>query len=494
MRKVTRIPLDLSSYTSYDSGMPSNVPEWKILPLPVSNKILLSDFVLNQEDATLYELIDPPYPFASWERAGSINNSRFNNLLRLHLSGIDVTFIDAITRETNTLYSFISTENYAPYIYKNKVLEVSGSSTSIQLVRRSTFPGLFKFSNIPTTIDAPYDLTVIGDHVMVGDGNLFSDGILYIAKMYLKHPVGGFNNTEPLYNNNPNAEARIHLVGIILDEPDITVVLEEDFPAQAWDDGLYDGFETITNIYCAPITYSSLNYRIVIETSKDLLGTLDKAYHLYSLETDTPYVIDSGLVGSVQYTRSFFLRNDLLYGSSSPNKGDADTDHIFSIGVTPVNIGTIVTDLSMAKVDSEYLIGSLPVTYNDEKFGYQTYEFNIADALSFSNTISNGCSTGNYNGLITVLGGFPPYAIAQDISSVLPASFVYTDNGDGTASLTGVPNESGIYSLDLTITDSQGNTYSEQFPFEITGSPNITTTTLPEAPLNEAYSAQIDVS
>lgn len=97
-----------------------------------------------------------------------------------------------------------------------------------------------------------------------------------------------------------------------------------------------------------------------------------------------------------------------------------------------------------------------------------------------------------YSKLLFVQGGSPPYSFALSSGS-LPSGLKLAQNG----ALFGVPTKSGSFSFEVTVTDSQGNSTSQNFTLEIVVTASgvyIPTESLPNAVQGQQYAACVCAS
>ena len=104
-------------------------------------------------------------------------------------------------------------------------------------------------------------------------------------------------------------------------------------------------------------------------------------------------------------------------------------------------------------------------------------------------TLPAGSTSAPYDHTVGVSGGTGPFTLAVTAGSV-PTGVTFTDNGNGTASLSGTPTVLDTFSFTITATDSTGATGSQGYSVKI--SPvTVTPSTLPDWTEGVAYNATV---
>lgn len=147
-------------------------------------------------------------------------------------------------------------------------------------------------------------------------------------------------------------------------------------------------------------------------------------------------------------------------------------------GVTFVDNGDGTATLSGTPADGTGGSYSLTFTANNgvTPNGTQNFTLIVNESPTFTSTDHTGFSVGNAGSFTITTDGYPDAAIGL-VSSIpaLPASIALTDNGDGTATLSGTPasGDEGTYTLSLNATNLEGAD-TQSFTLTITLAPVIT--------------------
>ena len=116
---------------------------------------------------------------------------------------------------------------------------------------------------------------------------------------------------------------------------------------------------------------------------------------------------------------------------------------------------------------------------NGEGTATQTFTLTVNQAPTITSHASTTFTAGDPGTFTVTTGGFPAPALTD--SGTLPAGVTFTDNGNGTATISGTPAQAGSYPILITATNTTGGV-SQSFtlgvdqPLVITSAPGTTTT------------------
>jgi hypothetical protein len=102
----------------------------------------------------------------------------------------------------------------------------------------------------------------------------------------------------------------------------------------------------------------------------------------------------------------------------------------------------------------------------------QNFTLTVREAPSFTSANSTSFTVGTAGAFLITTNGFPRPAINE--SGALPAGVTFTDNGNGTATLSGTPTASGIYPISFTATNGIGVPATQNFTLTVNQMPAIT--------------------
>ena len=116
---------------------------------------------------------------------------------------------------------------------------------------------------------------------------------------------------------------------------------------------------------------------------------------------------------------------------------------------------------------------------NDQGTATQTFTLTVNQAPAITSHASTTFTTGDSGTFTITTRGFPAPSLTE--TGALPAGVTFTDNGDGTATISGVPAADGSYPILLTAASAAGSisqwlTLAVDQPVVITSAPGTTTT------------------
>jgi len=111
--------------------------------------------------------------------------------------------------------------------------------------------------------------------------------------------------------------------------------------------------------------------------------------------------------------------------------------------------------------------------------------------ITTASPLPDGVAGQSYTVTFTATGGAAPYSWSQ-VTGALPPGTTLNTNG----TLSGTPSQAGVYSFQIMVTDSNGETASRTFEVTITPPPIsiVTPANLPGATLGTAYSAELEAT
>ncbi|HWB84179.1 MAG TPA: putative Ig domain-containing protein [Bryobacteraceae bacterium] len=133
------------------------------------------------------------------------------------------------------------------------------------------------------------------------------------------------------------------------------------------------------------------------------------------------------------------------------------------------------------------------VQATDAKSNRTTKQFtlNVSPPLAITTSTLPGASAGAaYQQTLAASGGSPPYNWSVSTGSLPPGLIL--DDASGTIS--GTPTSTGTVQFTVALTDSVGVAVKKQFSIAVAQGPSITTASLPNATVGQAYSAKLAAS
>lgn len=150
----------------------------------------------------------------------------------------------------------------------------------------------------------------------------------------------------------------------------------------------------------------------------------------------------------------------LASGSSLPTGFMLSSAGVISGSTNSTGDFSFTVEVADAEIPAQTATKSLSITINA-----------ATSALSISTTSPLPAATlsSSYTTTVTASGGTPPYTWTLASGSTLPSSLSLT-SGTPSATISGIPDETGTYQFTLNVTDSASNTASAQFLITISGS------------------------
>ena len=190
--------------------------------------------------------------------------------------------------------------------------------------------------------------------------------------------------------------------------------------------------------------------------------TVNQAPAITSANATTFFV---GQAGSFTVTTTGFPTSSIAQGGALP------------AGVTFVNNGNGTGTLSGTPASGTG--GNYAITFTASNGvppnAVQNFTLTVAQAPTITSANAATFTVGTNGSFTVTTTGFPPPSIARG-GAALPAGVTFTDNGNGTGTLTGTPvaGTGGIYAITFTATNAAGSSPAQNFTLTVNQAPAIT--------------------
>jgi hypothetical protein len=143
-------------------------------------------------------------------------------------------------------------------------------------------------------------------------------------------------------------------------------------------------------------------------------------------------------------------------------------------GVTLVDNGNGTATLSGTPASGSSGIYPLTITATNGVGApaAQAFTLTVTQTVAITSAAATTFSFGSAGSFTVTAAGFPVPTLV--VTGALPAGVTATDNGDGTATLSGAPAEAGAYPLSVTAANGSGSPLTQAFTLTVAQSPAIT--------------------
>ena len=190
--------------------------------------------------------------------------------------------------------------------------------------------------------------------------------------------------------------------------------------------------------------------------------TVNQAPAITSANATTFFV---GQAGSFTVTTTGFPTSSIAQGGALP------------AGVTFVNNGNGTGTLSGTPATGTG--GNYAITFTASNGvppnAVQNFTLTVAQAPTISSANATTFTVGTFGTFTVTTTGFPPPSIARG-GAALPVGVTFTDTGNGTGTLSGIPaaGTGGIYAITFTATNAAGSSPTQNFTLTVNQAPAIT--------------------